>query len=218
MLSHLDRIIFPDRCDVIEVIPSQRYVYPIFKNGSTTLYWAAKQQGWKIKFNEQIQKLDTIDVVLRDPEQRFISGISTFVQHVLRDNPTLDPATVVWFAKNYLYLNRHYLPQFLWLVNLARYLDPDARLNFIGMTDIKSITPTTTQPLGVEPASPELIAKVQHLPNNQMYQLLDLALFDCVGQSLTFVQLVEHLQTTQPEAYNYVVGNAQKILNALPKT
>jgi hypothetical protein len=86
------------------------------------------------------------------------------------------------------------------------------------MEDIKLITPTTTQPLGVEPASPELIAEVQNLPNNQMYQLLDQSLFDCVGRSLTFVQLVEYLQTTQPEAYNYVVGNAQKILNALPKT
>lgn len=217
MLSHLDRIIFPDRCEVIEVIPSQRYVYPIFKNGSTTLYWAAREQGWKIKFNEQIRKLDSIDVVLRDPEQRFVSGISTFVQHVLRDNPSLDPATVLWFAKNYLFLNRHYCPQFLWLVNLSRYLDSETRLNFISMEDIKSITPTTTQPLGISPVSTELVTEVQNLPNNQMYQKLDQALFACVNHSLTFGQLIEHLQNTELEAYNYVVANTQKILNALPK-
>ena len=218
MLSHLDRIIFPDRCEVIEVIPSQRYVYPIFKNGSTTLYWAAREQGWKIKFNEQIQKLTSIDIVLRDPEQRFVSGISTFVQHVLRDNTDLDPATVLWFAKNYLFLNRHYAPQFLWLVNLSRYLAPDIQLNFIGMEDIASITPTTTQPLGIEPATTELVAEVLNLPNNQMYQQLDQAVFNCIGQTMTFGQLAEHLQAVETEAYNYVVGNAQKILNALPKT
>jgi len=32
MLSRLDDVIYPNRCEVIEIEPSQRYIYPIFKN------------------------------------------------------------------------------------------------------------------------------------------------------------------------------------------
>lgn len=217
MLSHLDRSIFPDRCEVIEVIPSQRYVYPIFKNGSTTLYWEARQLDWKIKFNEQIKKLSSIDVILREPSERFISGISTFVQHVLRDNPNLDQATVLWFAKNYLFLNRHYCPQFLWLVNLAKYLSPSTQLNFIGMSDIKTITDSTTQPLGITKPAPELVSEVIDLPQNKMYQQIDNILFnDCMNQSMTFDEVVQHIQKKDPDAYQYVVGYSKKILDVLP--
>lgn len=217
MLLHLDRSIFPDRCEVIEVIPSQRYVYPIFKNGSTTLYWAAKEQGWKIKLNEQIRKLNSIDVVLRSPGERFISGLSTFVQHTLRDNPELDKKTVIWFAKNYLFLNRHYCPQFLWLVNLAKYLNTDAQLNFIGMADIKSITDTVTQPLGIKEPEVELVNEIADLPHNKMYHQLDSILFDnCMNQSMTFNEVVNLLMQKDPSTYQYVVGHSKKILNVLP--
>ena len=58
MLSHLDRIIFPDRCEVIEVIPSQRYVYPIFKNGRSSLYITAEKNNWRIRLNDQIKKIN----------------------------------------------------------------------------------------------------------------------------------------------------------------
>jgi hypothetical protein len=76
MLSHLDRVLFPDRCEVIEIIPSQRYVYPIFKNGSSSLRIAARKNNWRIKINEQITQLTEIDVVIRNPLERFISGIT----------------------------------------------------------------------------------------------------------------------------------------------
>ena len=129
MLSHLDFIIFPDRCEVIEVIPSQRYFYPIFKNGSSSVYEQAKLSKWRIYLNDQIKKLQTIDVVIRDPEQRFMSGMNTFVAQTIEKNPTLDLDTIKWFTKNYLHINRHYSMQFSWLLNLARYLDSNAKLN-----------------------------------------------------------------------------------------
>ena len=61
MLSHLDRIIFPDRCEVIEVIPSQRYVYTIFKNGHSSFVSAKRKNKWPVRINQQIQKLKQID-------------------------------------------------------------------------------------------------------------------------------------------------------------
>ena len=213
MLSHLDRILFPDRCEVVEVIPSQRYVYVIFKNGRSSLYDATKQNNWQIRLNDQIKKINSIDVILRNPQKRLISGINTYIQHTLRDNPTLDPSTVEWFALNYHSLNRHYTSQFVWLVNLARYLNPNAKLNFLPMAAIGEITGRDTKPEGVLPVSAELTEQVLLITHNEMYQRIDTVIFECIGQSLTFKELLQQINTVDPDAYKYVIEYAQQILN-----
>jgi hypothetical protein len=212
MLSHLDRILFPDRCEVIEIIPSQRYVYPIFKNGSSNLFLAAEANNWRVKLNEQIRRLTDIDIVIRDPEERFISGVNTYVQLTIESNPDLDPSTVLWFAKNYLFLNKHYCPQFHWILHLSRYTNDDARLNFISMGDINSIT-SLYQPLGILPVTRDTRQQLTNLKNNEMYQRVDKVIFDCIGSSLTFKQLIQHIKIADSEAYKYVIDHAQKILN-----
>jgi len=213
MLSHLDRILFPDRCEVIEIVPSQRYVYVIFKNGHTSFFTPQKKNNWPIRINQQIQKINTIDVIIRNPKDRLISGINTFIQHTLRDNPTLDPATVEWFALNYVSLNRHYASQFAWLLNLARYLNPNATLNFLPMSTIGEITGRNSKPEGVHPADSTLVEKILLIKNNEMYQRIDTAIFKCIGQSLTFEQLLTHVKSTDPVAYEYVIEYSQQILN-----
>jgi hypothetical protein len=212
MLSHLDRILFPDRCEVIEIIPSQRYVYPIFKNGSSNLFLAAEANSWRIKINEQIRHLTDIDIVIRRPEERFISGVNTYVQLTIESNPQLDPETVLWFAKNYLFLNKHYCPQFHWILHLSRYTNNDARLNFISMDDIKSIT-NIYQPLNIAPVTSDTQQQLTNLKNNEMYQRIDKIIFDCIGSSMTFNQLIQHIKMSDPESYKYVIEHSQKILN-----
>jgi hypothetical protein len=213
MLSHLDRIIFPDRCEVLEVVPSQRYVYVIFKNGHSSFNSFKITNPRRILINQQIQKLTNIDVIVRDPQDRLISGINTFIQHTVRDNPDLDPTTVEWFALNYLSLNRHYASQFSWLLNLARYLNPDTTLNFLPMSAVGDITGLDQKPLGVQPASKELINQIDLITNNEMYQRIDAVIFDCIGQSMTFTQLLQHIKIIDSPAYEYVIGYAQQILN-----
>jgi hypothetical protein len=205
MLSHLDCIIFPDRCEVIEVIPSQRYVYPIFKNGQSSLLTATKQNNWNIFLNEKIKKINSIDVFVRDPVERLASGISSFIQTTVRDHPDLDVKTVNWFAENYLYLNRHYAPQFLWLVNLARYTHIECVLNFLDMSDIKTVTDVHEQPFKKLPVN-------IHIPNNEMYQRIDQVLVDSIGSELTFAQLVKQIQQKDKHAYEWVIGRSQRIL------
>ena len=107
MLSHLDRMLFPDRCEVIEIIPSQRYVYIIFKNGYSSFNSFKIKNPCRILINQQIQKLNSIDIIIRDPQDRLTSGINTFIQHTIRDNPALNSDTVEWLALNYTSLNRH---------------------------------------------------------------------------------------------------------------
>ena len=205
MLSHLDCIIYPERCEVIEVVPSQRYVYPIFKNGQSSLLDTAKAHSWRILLNEQIKRVNSIDVFIRNPEERLASGLSSFVTTTVRDYPDLDQSTVKWFAENYLFLNRHYAPQFSWLVNLARYTDPECQLNFLGMDELNTVTDIHKQPF-------EKLSVNSALPNAEMYQRIDQVLLDCVGSSMTFSQLVQHIQQTDRHAYDWVIGRSQRIL------
>lgn len=222
MLSYLDCVIFPDRCEVYEVVPSQRYIYPIFKNGTSSLLAQSALSKWKIKFNEQIRKLESIDVILRDPTSRLVSGINTFVQHTIRDNPTLDANTVLWFAKNYLYLNRHYTSQFSWIVNLSRYINPEAKLNFLPMLSLSEFTTLDEKPENVNSVNTEFIKSLGEIPNGEMYQRLDNALVDsCLNQSLTFAEVVAKVKSVDIVSYDFVVTRAQKILKpiyALPTT
>jgi hypothetical protein len=212
MLSNLDSIIFPDRCEVIEITASQRYVYPIFKNGKSSLYHYGKNNKCRILINEQIKKLNCIDIILREPEQRFRSGINTFIQMTMRDNPNLNVETVTWFAQNYLFLNRHYAPQFLWLVNLARYTNSDASLNFLDIDQLNDIIDINEKPHEITPITEELDNQLANTPNNEMYNRIDRVLMDCVGQSLTFAQLISYIQKQDSVAYDYVIGRSQRIL------
>jgi hypothetical protein len=40
-----------------------------------------------------------------------------------------------------------------------------------------------------------------------------MVIFECIGQSMTFGQLIQHIKISDPAAYEYVIGHAQKILN-----
>lgn len=211
MLSHLDRIIFPDRCEVITVAP-HRYVYPIFKNGWTSLHTYSKKNKCRILINEQIKKIDCIDVILRDPQQRFRSGINTFIQWTLRDHPTLDANTVSWFAQNYLFLNRHYAPQFLWLINIARYMNPATELNFLSMDGIDDMTNIHRKP-GVSPITEQLADQLLNVSNNEMYDRIDQTLMTCIGRRMRFDQLVNYIEQQDPIAYKQVIDRSQRILN-----
>ena len=213
MLSHLDRVLFPDRCEVIEIIPSQRYVYVIFKNGHSSFFTPQKTNNWSIRINQQIQRINTIDVIIRNPQDRLVSGINTFIQHTVRDNPTLDPATVEWFALNYIALNRHYASQFAWLLNLARYMNPTAKLNLLPMSAIGELTGRDAKPEGVTQADTVLTEKILSVKNNQMYQRIDTVIFNCIGQSLTWQELLQRIKTADPTAYEYVIEYAQHVLN-----
>jgi len=213
MLSHLDRVLFPDRCEVREIISSQRYVYVIFKNGHSSINVSRLTDPQRIHINQQILKLNSIDVIIRNPKDRLISGINTFIQHTLRDNPDLDTSTIEWFALNYLSLDRHYASQFVWLLNLARYLNSDAKLNLLPMSAVGEITGKNIKPDGVLSASVRLIDKIFLIKNNEMYQRIDTAIFGCIGQSLTFKELLQHIKTADPAAYEYVIEYAQQILN-----
>ena len=201
MLSRSDEIIYPDRCEVIE-LASQRYIYPIFKNGSSSLTDHARHQNLKILINEQIKRAGTIDVVLRNPLERYLSGIKTFVHNTKRDNPALDVTTILYFAENYLFLNRHYAPQISWLIQLSRYTNKNTKLQLVGMDALTNYTPLNTIPPENMFFEDGLKDKLKNNIHNEMYLRLDNQLIALIGQTLTFDEILEYIQMQDPIAYS----------------
>lgn len=199
MLSRLDDIIYPNRCEVIEIEASQRYIYPIYKNGSSSLLEHARQQNYKILINEQIERAPIIDVILRDPLSRYISGTQTFVYDVKKENPTLDVDTILYFAENYLFLNRHYAPQLSWLINLSQYTDAKLRLH--NMKALSTFTPLTCKPLKDIQFDQTVLDRLSNNIHNEMYLRLDNLLLQLIGQELTFKEILAYLKQQDPQAY-----------------
>jgi hypothetical protein len=82
------------------------------------------------------------------------------------------------------------------------------------MTDLSTLTNLNKQPVDT-PADPSLIVAVEQIKNNEMSQRIDTVLFECVGQTMNFNQLIRYIKTTDPVAYEYVIGYAQEILQPI---
>lgn len=216
MFSNLDNTIFPDSCEVIEIVPSQLYVFPIFKNGSTSLYESMPDKPWKIISNSDIATIDQpITVYLRDARNRFISGVNTYIKRSKEDNPELDEQTMLWFVDRYLFLNRHYCPQFFWLMNLVRYAGKNVQLKFEHMNNISNLTDVHSGPR-IEKPDEKFLEQLKNFDYQQLelYFFLDQLLTDRIGQTLSWQQLNDILKQ-YPELCKLIFKKAQDLVDVL---
>ena len=109
MLTHWNKLLNTD-CIVIDVGPDT--IYPIFKNGSSSLMAVAD----KTYINKQISNCNNINILLRDPEERFVSGINEYCK--LNDLDVKDTWELVYDDK---IINRHFAPQWVWLFHLYKF-------------------------------------------------------------------------------------------------
>lgn len=202
MLSQLDNIIFPDRCDVLEVA-AQRYVYPIFKNGSSSL----AKQGYRSLSANELPDGAVVDVFVRDPYERFLSGVHTY----LRYNTQLEHKTALHFITEYLFLNRHYCPQYHWLVNLQRHANVSMRL-----LPLDAISELTDHHVNYHSKDPEL---AMHFDNNlkvQFYLQLDKVLTqNLLHKTVNMDSINSTLQLSYPQVYKEVVQRSRDICTVL---
>ena len=201
MLSQVDNIIFPDRCDVLEIVPSQRYVYPIYKNGSSSLY----ESGFRLVGHDELPNIDIVDIYVRNPYDRFATGVNTFLQH----NSSLDRTTALYFIKNYLFLNRHFCPQFHWLVNLQRFTNAKIKINPIDtLSDITALRSNQSQ----DPLLDEAL-KTEKL---HFYLSIDKVLTeDLLGKTVPFKLIVQTVRHRYPDVYKEVVQRSINLCNVL---
>lgn len=213
MFNPIDNNLFPENCAVIE-IADNRFVYPIFKNGSTALREYALRNQCRVLMNHQIKNISTVEVFVRDPLTRFVSGANTVVEFVMRDNPELDRTTVKFFVKNFLFLNRHYSPQIYWLINLARFSNENLKLTFKDYQDIRLILDEDQAPLITQKVF--TAEEIQNDPLIKGYIELDSVLVESIGQTLTFSELTDRIRLQAPTVYTTIFNKAKNIINALP--
>ena len=205
MRTALDIELFPNNCEVMEMSLHNQWVYLIQKNGNSSLHLQQTQDNL-IKFtNEEILALDYVDTYIRNPRARYVSGVNTYLQFLQRDNPELDSSTAFWFAKRYKFLNTHYLPQFFWLANLARYMHGDAKIRIRDFRDFGTITDFNKTPVGLTAPSKEFIDKLLTDNDLELWFYLDQILLNLAGEQFTWTELIEYYRKNHKDVIDYVL-------------
>lgn len=97
------------------------FVFPIFKNGKSSIEHYAKENNCRWLFEGQCKKAESVTVFLRNPAERFISGVHSFIEFERRKNKKIDYDTMLYAIENYGVMNEHFLPQYFWLEKLHKY-------------------------------------------------------------------------------------------------
>jgi len=208
MFSAIDQTLFPNECVVLEVEPHTRYVYPIFKNGSTSLFFGSKYQKLSI---DELKDLSVIEVYVRNPHERFLSGVQTFVEKL---TPTLDKNTILYFVGKYLYLNRHYCPQLFWLLNLSRYTN--SKFHLLPVEQLTNITNVTLN------QSTKNLEIQQYFENNvkvKFFNEIDEVLtVNLINRIVSLSDIMNVVNENYGSLYQEMFNTSKEIVNVLSKT
>jgi len=205
MRTALDTELFPDLCEVVAMPLHNQCVYLIQKNGNSSLRLQQTRDNLAVFTNDEIRALDHVDVYIRNPRARYVSGVNTYLQHLQRDYPELDSATAFWFAKRYKFLNTHYLPQFHWLANLARYLRSDAKIRIRDFRDFDKITNIRSRAEIVPPTTEFIDRLLTDNTDLELWLYLDQILLDLAGQEFTWSELLDHYQRNHKNIIEHVL-------------
>tara|TARA_B100001175_G_C19411850_1_gene591568 strand:+ start:89 stop:646 length:558 start_codon:yes stop_codon:yes gene_type:complete len=115
-------------------------VFMIFKNAYTSLEKYHKITDAKIYINQEVESLEHINILLRDPKKRFVSGVNSFLS---LENAQLDTALKEKIETKQI-LNLHFCPQVYWLFNLYRYYK--GPVTFYDYTDVNIFIPNHNNP------------------------------------------------------------------------
>ena len=115
-------------CEAIRVEPHGFVTYPIYKNGRTSLWEYATDNNCKTFINEELKTLDHIIVYLRNPLERFISGVHTYLEF---ENLGSQEDTILKQIEEMTICDRHFVPQFIWLIHLSKYFKGTVRIDSV---------------------------------------------------------------------------------------
>lgn len=109
MLKEWNKLLNTD-CVVVGVGP--HIIYPIFRVAQSTLMSVCDRKY----VNKEIDSCHHVDVLIREPEERFVSGVNEYcVQH---DQNIEQTCKLINQGKLY---DRHFTPQYIWLMHLYRF-------------------------------------------------------------------------------------------------
>jgi len=205
MRTALDTELFPELCEVVAMPLHNQWVYLIQKNGNSSLRIQQSRDNLAVFTNDEISALDYVDVYIRNPRARYVSGVNTYLQHLQHDHPELDYSTAFWFACRYKFLNTHYLPQFYWLANLSKYLHNDAKIRFRDFKNFNQITNINHDACITKPTQDFVEKLFQNDQTIQLWLFLDQILLNLAGQEMTWKQLLDYYQIRHPDIIKHVL-------------
>jgi hypothetical protein len=205
MKTALDTELFPTKCEVVEMPLHNQWVYLIQKNGSSSLRIQQSRDNLAVFTNDEISALDYVDVYIRNPRARYVSGINTYLQHLQRDHPELDYLTAFWFARRYKFLNTHYLPQFHWVANLSKYLRDDTLIRFRNFQTFGNIADINDDAKVNKPTQEFIKQLFQDDKSIELWLYLDQILLDLAGQEMTWKQLTTYYHLNHPDIIKHVL-------------
>lgn len=206
MFGNIDRILFPDECPVLEIEPGTQYVYPIFKNGSSSLFSEKKFRRLDL---DEISRLSVVDVFVRDPHERFLSGVQTYLEKV---PAWLDRKTMLFMIEEYLYLNRHFCPQIYWLLNLARFTTAKFRIR--KLSELKTITNRHQNKSSMDK---DIVDFFQHSVRVKFFNEMDEVLtINCIDKTVTMREILAVLARNYGTLYQDAFSVGKTVTNVLP--
>jgi hypothetical protein len=141
MLTHWDSLLRAD-CEVVQI--KEKQIYPIFKVGYTSLTQAAE----KVYVNSDIAECKDIIILLRNPDDRFVSGVNQYCWiHSLDVDKTWNQ------VKNNSLIDRHFAPQYVWILHLFKFYKGNITLK--PFHEISNITTIHRKPKGPMPIRPK---------------------------------------------------------------
>jgi hypothetical protein len=141
MLTHWDRLLRAD-CEVLQI--KEKQIYPIFKVG----YYSLKQAAEKVYVNSDIAKCKDIIILIRNPDDRFVSGVNQYCWI-----NSLDVDKTWNQVKNNGLVDRHFAPQYMWILHLFKFYKGNITLK--PFHEISNITSIHKKHLGPEPIKPK---------------------------------------------------------------
>ena len=87
-------------------------VCPIFRNGSTSLFRDCNKRY----VNDEIKACENIQILIRDPSDRFVSGINMYSE---QNNLSVEETWAK--VQQGILVDRHFCPQYIWLLHLYKF-------------------------------------------------------------------------------------------------
>jgi hypothetical protein len=109
----------------------------------------------------------------------------------------LDEKTIEYFAGRYLFLDKHYMPQFLWLFNLSRFADKDCLFQLRHISELSTLT-SNHENKAMDRKS------IDNFKNIDAYIRLDNILYSLIGQNITWEQLINLFIEKENALYKHV--------------
>ena len=178
--------IFTTDCSVIKM-PDGEYVYPIFKNGRSSLRRFAQLNQLEVIKNEQLSKLTDVTVFFREPEERFVSGVHTVIEF----EDVIDVPAFLKEVENFNFYNRHFIPQVYWLLHLLKYFK--GRVKLLPIEALYNIIPNRDAP-NINKLSAERKQQILSIEHKNYIQADQRLMYSYLGKTVELKTIIEEFK------------------------